>query len=177
MRQEDGNMERPNFPIVIMPRVYELPLSMWRWCKLVEVCSVVPGVALLAGNQFTLTPEDLVRNFAGLARPNRPPSKEKKFRYSVGGKSIMVTDVPTKQTDPGFPPHNPFTLGIGAPYPRELFVPEGWVIDVLKAIRKGAKAAADYGDTQIGYLPDNKGMIRLDKRPGMVLLRQPTVIF
>jgi len=83
-------MERPNFPIVIMPRVYELPLSMWRWCKLVEVCSVVPGVALLAGNQFTLTPEDLVRNFAGLARPNRPPSKEKKFRYSVGGKSIMV---------------------------------------------------------------------------------------
>jgi hypothetical protein len=149
-------MEHPDIPVVIMPPVYELPIGIWRWCKMNEVCEVVHGVARLGGNDFTLTSEELVRNFAALAKTINASPEKKFFRYSVDGKSLRATEIPMDQHHPAFPPYRPFVLDIGFPYPEEMFVPEGWVLDTFKAIRRGAKAAADFGDMKLGFKPSGE---------------------
>ncbi|HUC31515.1 MAG TPA: hypothetical protein VMR99_02385 [Candidatus Paceibacterota bacterium] len=150
-----------------MPPVYELMLGFWRWCKLSEICAVVPGVARIAGNDFAPSPEVLVQRFAALVRPNIIPphiegagkeSKAKKiFRYSLTGGELYGPEVPLSEHGQSLPPYRPFALGVGTPYPNGLFVPEGWAIDTLKAIRLGAIAAADFGDVKIGFSPREKG--------------------
>jgi hypothetical protein len=147
-------------PVVVVPPVYELPMNYWRWCKLKEVCEVVPQVANLSDIEFAPTPEQLVSNFAALVRPNHSPvyppqdfpnsPKKKIFRYSLCGNGMCGKEVPTCE---GTPPYHHFNFNFGTAYPEEMFVPEGWVMDTLKAIRKGAAAAADFGDFKVGFCP------------------------
>ncbi len=151
-------MQLKNGHIAVMPPVYEIQLGMWRWCKLGEVCEIVWGLREITGTDFAPTPTDLVSRFAALAKRNRPPNEKsekekwlkKIFRYSHDGIGFWGTEVPTERP---YPPYVPFTLDIGTPYPADLFVPEGWVIDTLKAVRLGAVAAADFGDHKIGFCP------------------------
>lgn len=171
---------------MIMPPVYELSLGVWRWCKLREVLDVVPGVASLARIDFKpLTMEILVSRFVALVRPNRLPwpagaetsdvLKKKLFRYSLCGNGISSREVPT--ADGKAPPYVPFDLRLGTPYPDGMFVPEGWVIDILKAIRRGAIAAADLGDFTVGFPPPgtNREPVLLEgkMKTATILVRLP----
>jgi hypothetical protein len=166
MRQENI-MVLSEKSIVVMPPVYEIKIGWWRWCKLQEVCAVVPNLALLAGVVFAPTPEELVSLFSGLVRPNRLPKEDtrkvKVFRYSRDGEGFWGTEVPKRQTRKA---STPFSLEIEKPYPIGLFVPEGWVIDTLKAIRIGIVEAADYGDYIVGWRLEG------DKR-GHIWLKEP----
>ena len=60
-------------PLIIKPPVYELTLNFWNWCKLTEICALVPGLARVAEVDFNPTPEELVSRFVALVRPNRIP--------------------------------------------------------------------------------------------------------
>jgi len=173
-------------PVVIMPPVYELSLGIWRWCRLREICDAVPDIASLARIDFRPTREELVSRFAALVRPNRLPwpaavetaevLKKKLFRYSLCGSGISAREVPTR--DGCAPPYVPFSLELGTPYPDEMFVPEGWAIDTLKAVRRGAVAAADFGDFKIGFPPRDSARepFPLEGKPGTMLLRIPATI-
>lgn len=147
-------MKRIEGHIRVMPPVYEIELGMWRWCKLDEVCEVVRGLREVTDTDFKPTPEDLVSRFASLVRPNRLPEgsketeKKKIFRYSKDGVRFWGTEVSTAHPAP---PYVPFQLDIGTPYPSGLFVPEGWALDTLKAVRQGAVAAADFGKFKLGF--------------------------
>ena len=173
-------------PTVIMPPVYELSLGVWRWCKLREVCDVVPDVAELARIYFRPTQEELVSQFAALVRPNRLPwpagfesvavLQKKLFRYSLCGNGVASREVPTQEGKS--PPYVPFNLELGTPYPEEMFVPEGWVIDTLKAVRRGAAAAADFGDFKVGFPPrsSKRDLIVLEGKPGITILKIPSTV-
>jgi hypothetical protein len=165
------SLRRATEPVAVTPPVYEIPINMWRWCKLEEVCAIVPGVAKLGENDFAPSPEELVSKFAALIRLNRLPDhmtseakerlKKKIFRYATpDGKGLGGTEVPliADGRDPNLaPPYAKFELDIGVPYPTGLFVPEGWVLDTLKLIRRGAVYAADYGKDGIaGFYPKNR---------------------
>ena len=80
-----------------------------------------------------------------------------------------------------FPPYVQFKLGIGMPYPDGFFVPEGWVIDTLHAIRLGAVAAGDFGGQLLGF-PKSKSqlgfihgreLIQLDGKRTPVIVKDP----
>jgi hypothetical protein len=176
-------------PVIVMPPVYELSLGIWQWCNLIEVCAVVPDLALLAriGIEFKPTPEELVSRFAALVRPNRLPwpasaetedvLKKKLFRYSLAGNGISGREVPMEGSGKA-PPYVPFNLNLGTPYPDDMFVPEGWVIDTLKAIRRGAIAAADFGDIRIGFPPrdSKKTLFIIEGKPGTMLVKMPELV-
>lgn len=170
----------------VMPPVYELELGFWRWCKLKEICAIIPDIARIAEIDFAPTPEELVSRFAALVRFNRGPNfslfenisqeerikmKKKIFRYSKDGTNLWGTEVPITQPQP---PYVPFQLDIETPYPKELFVPEGWVIDTLKAIRLGAVAAADFEErkVKVGFPPakSDRNLITLEGSMGGVAL-------
>ena len=170
-------------PIIVMPAVYEIPLGLWRWCRLVEVCAVVPGVAALAGSEFEPSAEQLVTFFSALARRNsrqQTPAEKKTnqltpkyFRYSQDGSDLRADLVPDN--------HHPFNqdafrLDIPQPYPETLLVPEGWAIDTLKAIRQGAGAAMSQveGDeeTIIGLPQTGDTIIVLKGRAGHYLVHR-----
>jgi len=160
-------------PLIVMPPVYEIPLGVWRWCRIEEVCWVASGVASLAGISFRPTAEDLVSNFAALIRPNVLPDDEGKklFRFSPDGFSLGGTEVPTKE----LLPHVPFRLNIVGPYPNNMYVKEDWVADVLEAIRKGATSAVDYGDRILGFPPkeSKKGLISLGGKKETIAILLP----
>ena len=170
----------------MQPPVYELPIHFWRWCKLNEICAIIPDLARLNGIEFAPTPEDLVSRFAGLVRLNRIPDhipvekkeefKKKIFRYSRDGNGFWGTEVPI--TNRKAPPYIDFRLDIEIPYPKELFVPEGWVIDTLKAIRLGAIAAVDFDGTKIGFPPANsdRELIHLEGKRMLALIRVPECV-
>jgi hypothetical protein len=176
-------------PTIVMPPVYELPINMWRWCILTDVCAVVSNAARMVSNDFSPTPEELVHRFASLARLNKipehlqgteqEPAPIKFFRFSLDGRGLRATEVPlfikgVREVEP--PPFGPFELEIGTPYPDPLFVPEGWVIDTLKAIRCGAIAAAEFHEHQmkVGYAPKGKGgLIHLAGKEGDILAKIP----
>ncbi len=140
---------RDRTPVIVMAQVYELRSGLrWRWCRLRDVVDVVPGVARIVGVDYHPSPEELVHDFAALVRPNRPPEgvaadtfRKKIFRFSADGEGLQGTEVPVGYEGP---PYKPFALSIEAPYPESLFVVEGWVIDTLKAIRRGAVHAASF---------------------------------
>ena len=171
-------MNQPKRPLVVMPPVYKLSVGFWRWCKLKEVCVIVPALAHCAGNDFEPTPEGLINRFAALVRPNRIPDgvtprtdwvRKKIFRYSPDGKAFWGTGVGISHT---VPPHTPFSLGIGTPYPEGLFVPEGWVIDTLRAIRLGAVAAGDFGGQLLGFTrPTGGELIHLGGKRTSVIVQ------
>ena len=152
MWQEDIMVPEQKYSI-IRPRVYELQICFWNWCKLSEVCELVPSIAARAGVEYSPSPEELVWHFAALVKPNRvpfrldpktqQPKKAKIFRYSVTGAELRGTEVPTENPRP---PYSEFVLDIGTPHPSDIFVPEGWVIDVMKAVRLGAIAAITHGE-------------------------------
>ena len=170
-------------PLVIKPPVYELSINFWNWCKLTEVCALVPELARVAEIDFNPTPEELVSRFAALVRPNRIPDhiseeakerrKKKIFRYSEAGNGFSGTEVP--MSGPDAPPYVPFQLSIETPYPETLFVPEGWAIDVLYAIRRGAVCAAWWDDIQVGFPPRESGreLINLGGKKGLYLMQAP----
>ncbi len=172
-------------PVIVQPPVYELPINFWRWCKLNEVCAIIPDLARLNEIEFAPTPEDLVSRFASLVRFNRIPDhipvekkeefKKKMFRYSQDGNSFWGTEVPISGP---MPPYVDFRLGIEYPYPKELFVPEGWVIDTLKAIRMGAVAAVDFDGIKIGFPPANsdRELVYLEGERGPALVRLPECV-
>ncbi|MCX6703070.1 MAG: hypothetical protein NTV02_00030 [Candidatus Zambryskibacteria bacterium] len=146
-------------PVVVMPLSYELPLGFWKWCKISEVCAIVPNLAKLAQMRFEFnpTPEELISNFAALVRPNRLPypagvmnARKKIFRYSLSGNGFSGTEVPTGEDAP---PNKKFEIFPSHCFPQDVFVPEGWVIDTLKAIRRGAISATDRGNYMIGFCP------------------------
>lgn len=149
-------------PVQVMPPVYEIPLNMWRWCKLGEVCKLVPKIAWMAGNEFQPTCEELVWRFAPLVRPVRAVGREfprrRLFRYSLDGKDLRATPVLVEGDDEHLTccPSPEFVLDIGTPYPKDLFVPEGWVIDTLKAIRSGAESAGVWGELKVGLPAENE---------------------
>jgi hypothetical protein len=165
---------RPTFPVVVFPQVYDLPLGFWQWCKLREVCNVVSNVALLADVRFSPTPQDLVNNFAGLVRMNHLPAtaevfnrdvtNQKIFRYSMNG---MLFGMNVPEDLPDLPPYSWFTLRLMTREMDQVFVPKGWVIDTLKAIRFGAVAATEFtkqGGVRIGFRPaiDSRGHFHID---------------
>ncbi len=168
--------------IAVLPPVYELQFGFWRWCKLKEVCAIIPNLARITETDFSATPEELVSRFAALVRPNRIPEhvpqekretmQKKIFRYSEDGSSFWGTEVPIGHPAP---PYVLFQLKIGTPYPEELFVPEVWAIDVLKAVRRGAVAAADFGETKIGFSSEKSGhnAIYLEGKRQMMLMKVP----
>ena len=174
-------------PVAVVPPVYELPVNHWRWCNLKELCAVVPGVAALAGLEFSPSPESLVRRFAGLTRPNKEPDTgsafqpqaEKKviFRFSRDGLGFSGTEVPLVGEANGLdlvPPFAPFILDVGMPYAETLFVREDWATDTLAAIRKGVVATADLGEGIIvGMKPNDGDCIHLGARAEMILFRIP----
>jgi hypothetical protein len=151
MRQEN-RMELKDGHIVVMPPVYEISLNKWRWCKIGEVCAVASGLGKITGSTRTFTPEQLIQNFAILARPNKfqihERAPKKIFRFSLDGKGLRGVELPTQEPRP---PYVELDLGIDTPYPPELFVPEGWALDTLKAIRRGAHAAAQWGEVYVGF--------------------------
>jgi len=157
-------------PIVVVPAVYLLPVvGFWRWCKLGEICDLVPNVAMVAGNTYVPSLEELVRHFAALVRHNvlpkgnsneKPPGK-KMFRYSFGT-DLRATEVPNHGRTSTDPPYAPFKLD--DPLSREVFVPEGWARDTLRAIHAGAVAAAQFDSQLIGFPAEkDKQFIRLGK--------------
>lgn len=177
-------MKRIEGHVRVMPPVYEIEFGQWRWCKLGEVCEVVWALREVTELNFTPTATELVSRFAALVRPNRLPKdvdgeKKKIFRYSRDGISFWGTEVP--QTHPA-PPYIPFKLDIEAPYPPDLFVPEGWAIDTLNAVRRGCVAAADFGKQRVGFGAMQPGQrlscIVLDgpKFEGMVLFKFPDCV-
>jgi hypothetical protein len=186
MRQEDTMVRCTLVPLVIKPRVYELTLNFWNWCKLTEVCELVPGLAQIAEVDFNPTPEELISRFAALVRPNRIPDhvpqekreerKKKIFRYSMDGMGLSGARVPTDGMNA--PPYAPFQLPIETPYPETMFVPEGWAIDTLYAIRRGAVAAAEWDGTQVGFPPrtSNGPAIHLGGKDGLFLARMPACV-
>lgn len=129
-------------PLQIMPAVYQL--LFWRWCKLNEVCDIIPNIAANAGNDFRPSPDELVRLFAAMVRPNRLPKEDvnaprkKIFRYSRDGQGFGGTEVPINF---GFREMATFHLDVERPYPTGLFVPVGWVHDVVNAVALGAMGA------------------------------------
>lgn len=171
-------------PVAVMPPVYELSLGVWRWCNLTEVCAVVPDLALLAHVDFKPTREELVSRFAALVRPNRLPwpagvetaevLKKKIFRYSIAGNGISGREVPMEGSGQA-PPYFHFNLKLGTPYPDGMFVPVGWVIDTLDAIRHGAVAVADFGDFRVGFPPCSSDKIPffLEGKVGAMLVKTP----
>lgn len=164
-------------PLKVMPPVYQL--FFWNWCRLNEVCDIVPDLAATAGNEFRPGPDDLVRRFAALVRLNRLPEdaaknapRKKIFRYSVDGSSFAGTEV---LSDLGLREKNVFRLDIASPYPPGLFVPVGWVQDTLSAIRLGSVQAVQAGSHIIGFGPSGRGerLIHLVGPEGMFLIRNP----
>lgn len=142
----------PSVNTVVMPQVYDLSFHLWRWCRLTDVCAIVPDLAARVGVEFTPTPELLVSRFAPLVKPcttcigeevltpngcERPKGR-KLFRYSLNGDAIHAVEVLDGRSGP---PYTPFRLDLDLPYPEDLFVPEGWVIDTLKCVGRGAVAA------------------------------------
>ena|SRR3989338_2390681 len=155
-----------------------------------EICTAVPGIAKLAGNEFAPTPEELVDRFAALTRRNRLPkhlhkdgaefSKIKIFRYSIDGISFSGTKVPYPEKGTNYPPYSHFELEVGTPYPENLFVTEEWALATLNAIRKGAIAAVDSEEMQLGFPPANKeGLIHLGGKNehGIILVKNPERLF
>ncbi len=194
-------MLRASSPLMISPPSYELMFgfmaNIQRWCKLSDVCDLVPELTRIAETDFKPTPEDLVSRFASLMRNNkipgglrkielenqhqteradRPRSKTKIFRYSLDGTGFSGTTIPTE----GFqaPPYAPFFLPIETPYPKTLFVPEEWAVDTLYAIRRGAVAAADFGETQVGFPPrtSKSEIIHLGGKREMFLVKLPECV-
>ncbi len=165
-------------PVVVMPVVYWLPINMWRWCKLSDICETATRVAKLAGNIYHPSPEQLVREFAALVRPNRLPEhlqstgtekkKKKIFRYSMDGESVWGIEVPSEGSTRKDPPYEPFMLL--PPANPEMFVPEGWARDTLRAIMAGAVSAADWGERCVGFRPEDKrkdgGVIEIERFTG-----------
>lgn len=148
-------------PLCVMPPVYMLPGLGWRWCKLSDACDIANRLAPHTECGFHGTPEELVRAFAALVRLNRGPAgpdgiqhaaepRKKMFRYSKDGIGFWGTEVPIGMGE-DCPPKSDFRL-IPSPYPPDLFVPEGWVIDVLREVSQGAHAAVQHEDgTLLGY--------------------------
>ncbi len=153
-------MERTE-PVMVVPPVYLLPsIGLWRWCKLGDVCDLVPNVAMLAGNTYAPSLEELVRDFAALVRHNvapegspaeKPPGK-KMFRYSFGG-DLRATEVLSLGQTNTDPPYVQFKLD--DPLSRDMFIPEGWARDVLRAIHGGAVAAVQWDNRLVGF-PEDK---------------------
>lgn len=176
-------MLHPTAPLVVLPPVYELTFGFWRWCKLTEVCAVIPELSRIAETHFSPTPEELVSKFAALVRLNKIPDhikeenrekhKKKLFRFSENGTGFLATPVPLS----GFeaPPYAPFELSIGTPYPPELFVPEEWAADTLMAIRKGAVSAVDFDGLLIGFPPreSRRDTIHLGGKHKTALIKIP----
>lgn len=169
--------------IRVMPPVYEVAIGFWRWCKLDEVCELVPYIARLGKSEYSPTPEKLVRDFAGVVRLNRIPEnitpearekrKKKIFRYVLpGGTNLGGTEVPLCERGHNWraaPPYSDFKLDLSIPYPKGLFVPEGWVLDTMSIIRRGAVYAIDHGNHLTCAYPENRpgeggGFIIRDKR-------------
>lgn len=166
-------------PMVIMPMVYQLPFQFWRWCNLSEVCEVAKTIYQhLEINEYECTPENLVHRFAALVRFNKVPAhltgdiaekrKKKIFRYSTDGTGFWGTEVPLYNKEKykenrqlNIPPHKWFELQVGSPYPKSMFVPEGWCLDTLKLIHKGAISVVDYTDAKFAYT--TKGLIDISE--------------
>lgn len=156
-------------PLIVMPPAYEIPAPFGGyWCKLKDICELVPQIAKLAGNKFNPTPEELVSRFAALTRLNKtawPDQKKVKvFRYSKDGNDFWGTDVPLDYGIKTF--RHPddslcFKLDIRLPYQKKLFVTEEWARATLNAVRRGAVDAVDYGDFKMGSRPDGGNRIAL----------------
>ena len=174
-------------PVIIKPPVYELTLNFWNWCKLSDVCELVPQLAKLADVDFEPSPEELVSRFAALVRLNRIPDrvpqekreerKKKIFRFSVDGSGFWGQEVPL--TGLGAPPYVPFFLPLERPYPKTMFVPEGWAIDTLYAVRRGAIAAAEWGDdVRVGFPPRDSGrdLVNLGRKGARYFVKVPDCV-
>jgi hypothetical protein len=159
-------MKKVETPLVVMPPVYEMPMNFWKWCRLSEVCEVASQLAAISCSDYKPTPENLVSRFAALTKfitfPGDKPyigksgRRKKLFRYTLDGKSIKATEVPVRilTIDPPAPPFMDFYLGVGKPYPDELYVPEGWAQDTLKSVKAGYIAVENWKDETIGgYSP------------------------
>ncbi|HVN26195.1 MAG TPA: hypothetical protein VMT99_00890 [Candidatus Paceibacterota bacterium] len=151
-------------PIVVRPVTYWLPsLNRWYWCKLTEVREVALGVALFRRLSYRPTLAALVQHFAALARYNRTinrteaPPRKKVFRYSFGD-GLYGVDVPYHQPGGRGEPPWVFSFGEELKQPLEdMFVPEGWARDTLRAIHAGAVAAHQRGEELIGFPPVDSG--------------------
>jgi hypothetical protein len=167
-------------PLIVMPPVYEMPMQFWRWCRLTDVCEIAVNVSGIMGPVYRPTPEELVRNFAVLTRRNQGfksdplgpnPNAQvaaklnpKLFRYTVDGLHLMVKEVMNNNSRHTDPPYADFRLdGVSYPYPDPLYVPEGWALDTLRAVRQGAICAMQWGSLVIQRqkLPGESSIVAL----------------
>lgn len=115
-----------NSPTVTSPQRYALPIpdNTWGWCRLSEVIEIAKNVA--AANQVKYEVEntiDFVYRFCLLA--NTRSVSDGRFLFSHGETLQAYTHEDLDVMEP--PPE----------FDDSTFVPEGWVLDVLKVIQKG----------------------------------------
>lgn len=171
-------------PVIVFPLTYEIPLNMWRWCRCDEVFRAAQDIARFVGGKTVATPEELIWKFAALSHRNKLPCTElvrtcsgeeellgkKMFRYSLDGKALRAKQVGDRV------PYDEFII---EDYQPSMFVAEGWARDTLRAIRRGAHAALNWGEHLVGQtdleLPQGGSMISLGgkKPPGMLAGRAP----
>lgn len=130
-------------PLLVHPTVYKLPAQplRWNWCRLGDVCTTVSGIITRLGGTFNPTPPELVNAFILATRQTQPPLSQlpaaeprgRMFRYvSPDGIRLSGQQVPDLYSAPVF--RSVFELMHQNCTP-DLFVPEGWVIDVLKMVQ------------------------------------------
>jgi hypothetical protein len=149
--------------VTVMPSQYEIAIGISRWCKIAEVCDLVPELMKPYGVEISLTPEEFISNFASLTpylsdRVTAVGEKPKKlFRYSLDGRALDGKYVPTEGKN--VPPHKVFQLdGIDGGYPLDMFVQAPWVEQALMAVRKGAICAFEYEGSVYGQAPEGSNL-------------------
>lgn len=180
-------------PLRVFPPVYEMHFNQFRWCRLTEVCELVPANARAAGVRFAPSAEELVSRFAALIKCNRKienltPAQNRKalkkiFRYSEDGSTLCGKEVPMSGNK--MPPYGRFELDISTPYLNSLFVTEEWTSDTLRAIRLGAVAAVHFLDhaqkidVRLGFPPkenERKGNVTLSGKTVGIVYKIPQCV-
>ncbi len=139
-------------PVTVMPPVYELPINMWRWCRVDAVCVAVNELSTSMGYGLKTIPDGLVERFAALVRPNKPREGEpvrhdqplkRILRFSpIGGELCYCGDIHPSRDESDLK----IISGRGViaqlnGFGPTSYVPEGWVRDLLGFVRLGLHSA------------------------------------
>ena len=164
-------MEPWRKPLLVRPQVYALMTGVFLWCKLSDVCKIVPVLAAAHGHLFTPSPEELVNLFAQATRPNHSSGGGKRlklFRYVRSSRrGFEMTEVP-----PNHVAQVPFHLDCGVPYSNRIFVTAGWAFDTLEAVGGGATYAIEIDGRRYGVNATKNEMIQIGTptfRPGKLI--------
>lgn len=180
----------------VHPPVYEIPVGLWRWCRLDEVRDAVIASAALARSGYEPSIKELIDDFAVLTPRNNdtwttpvaklcnivPLGKEgqgrRLFRYSSNGAHFQAKVVdghsPFQKSELGY---TPFTLDVPEAILPRTFVRADWGIGVANAARLGVVRVSEpqnepnIGDIY-GWIPSPKSHDRL--RPQLIYMNPET---